>query len=145
MFSLLQGLIKIFFLKVEYEGELRISESNLFHSTNADEKKKLRRKLFLTLNSAITKFWPFLVWYELLFEGLKWNKYFGECFFNNFGNDAKFFETIIYFEEILILAPDKFRRKNLQQVFVERNCYKFYQLLRHHDLDEVSRMIYKLY
>ena len=31
---------KTFFLKVEYEGELRIFESNLFHSTNADEKKK---------------------------------------------------------------------------------------------------------
>ena len=51
----------------------------------------------------------------------------------------------MYFEEILILAPDKLRQKNLQQVFVEINCYKFYQLLRHHDLDEVSRMIYKLY
>ena len=49
-------IIIIFLLKVEYEGELRISESNLFHSTNADEKKKLRKKLFLTLNSAITKF-----------------------------------------------------------------------------------------
>ena len=49
-------IIIIFLLKVEYEGELRISESNLFHSTNADEKKKLRKKLFLTLISAITKF-----------------------------------------------------------------------------------------
>ena len=40
--SLLRGLIKfkIFFLKDEYEGELRISESNLFHSTNAGEKKQ---------------------------------------------------------------------------------------------------------
>ena len=50
--SLLRGLVKfkIFFLKAEYEGELRISESNLLHSTNADEKNELRKKLFLTLN-----------------------------------------------------------------------------------------------
>ena len=36
----LRGLIrfKIFFLKVEYEEELRISKSNLFHSTNAGRK-----------------------------------------------------------------------------------------------------------
>ena len=30
---------KIFFLKIKYEGELRISESNLFHSNNAGGKK----------------------------------------------------------------------------------------------------------
>ena len=49
--SLPRGLMKFktFFLKVEYEGELRISESDLFHSTNADGKKKLRKKLSLTL------------------------------------------------------------------------------------------------
>ena len=43
--SLLQGLTKfiIFFLKVEYEGELRIPKSNLFHSTNANEKKKRKK------------------------------------------------------------------------------------------------------
>ena len=34
---------KIFFLKIKYEGELRISESNLFHSNNAGGKKKLRK------------------------------------------------------------------------------------------------------
>ena len=36
----LRGLIrfKIFFLKVEYEEELRISKSNLFHSTSAGGK-----------------------------------------------------------------------------------------------------------
>ena len=47
-----RGLIKfkIFSLKVEYEGELGIPESNLFHSTNADGKKELRKKLFSTLN-----------------------------------------------------------------------------------------------
>ena len=39
----------MFFLKIEYEGELPISESNLFHSTNADGKKKFR-KLFITSN-----------------------------------------------------------------------------------------------
>ena len=45
--SLLQGLIKfkIFFLKVEDEGELRIFETNLFHSINADGKNELRKKL----------------------------------------------------------------------------------------------------
>ena len=39
--SLLRGRTKFetSFLKIEYEGELRISESNLFHSVNADEKK----------------------------------------------------------------------------------------------------------
>ena len=36
---------KIFFLKVEYEGELQISESNLFHSTNTDGKKEPRKKI----------------------------------------------------------------------------------------------------
>ena len=35
----------IVFLKVEFEGELRISESNLFHSTNADVKKELKKLL----------------------------------------------------------------------------------------------------
>ena len=77
---LLRGLIKfqIFFLKVEYEGELRILESNLFHSTNADGKKK-SKKLFLTLHWEITKFWLLPVWYELLFEGIKSHKYFGNC------------------------------------------------------------------
>ena len=45
--SLLQGLIKfkIFFLKVEYEEELRIFEPKLFHSINADGKNELRKKL----------------------------------------------------------------------------------------------------
>ena len=77
---LLRGFIKskIFFLKVEYKRELRISESNLFHSTNADGKKELRKKLFLILNWGITKFWQFLVWYEMLFEGIKSDKYFGD-------------------------------------------------------------------
>ena len=39
--SLLRGLIKliIYFSKIEFEGELQISKFNLFHSTNADEKK----------------------------------------------------------------------------------------------------------
>ena len=48
---LLGGLIKfkIFSLKVEYERELRLCESNLFHSTNADGIIELRKKLFLTL------------------------------------------------------------------------------------------------
>ena len=45
--SLLQGLIKfkIFLFKVEYEGESRISEFNLFHSTNADGKKRIKEKI----------------------------------------------------------------------------------------------------
>ena len=34
----------------EYDGELRISESNLIHSTSANGEKTLRKKLFLTLN-----------------------------------------------------------------------------------------------
>ena len=69
---LLQGLIKfkIFFLKVKYEGELWISESILFHTTNADEKKELTKKLFLILNWTITKFRLFLVLHEMLFEGI---------------------------------------------------------------------------
>ena len=62
---LLPGLIKlkISYLKVEYEAELRISESNLYHSTNADGNKELRKKLFLISNWGITKFWLFLLWY----------------------------------------------------------------------------------
>ena len=47
---------KIFFLKIEYEEELQISESNLFHPTNTDRKIELRKKLFLTLNWGIYKF-----------------------------------------------------------------------------------------
>ena len=55
---LLRGLLKfkIFFLKTECEGELQISESNLFHSTNADGKKVLSKKLFLVLNLRIPSF-----------------------------------------------------------------------------------------
>ena len=37
---------KIFFLKIKYEGELRISESNLFHSNNASG-KKIKKSYFL--------------------------------------------------------------------------------------------------
>ena len=90
--SLLRGLIKfkIFFLNVEYEGELRISESKLSHST-------------------IAKFWLFLVWFELPFEGIKSNKNFGD-FLKNFCKRRKVLETIVYFEEILIVAPDKASR-----------------------------------
>ena len=74
--SLLRGLIrfKIFSLKAEYKGELRISESNLFHSANADGKKRIN------LNWGIIKLRLFLVWYEVLFEGIKSYKYFGICF-----------------------------------------------------------------
>ena len=36
---------KMFFLKVEYEGEFQISELNLFHSTNTDGKKEPRKKI----------------------------------------------------------------------------------------------------
>ena len=43
-------------MKVEYEGELQISESSLFPSTNAYGKKELRKKLFLTLNWELTTF-----------------------------------------------------------------------------------------
>ena len=63
----------MFFLKTEYEGELRISASNLFHSINSEGKKELRETLFLIpLNWGIPKFWLFLGWYELFFEGIKW-------------------------------------------------------------------------
>ena len=56
--SLLRGIIKFtFFLKkIEYGGELRISDYKSVHLTNADRKKELRKKLFLTLNWKITKF-----------------------------------------------------------------------------------------
>ena len=45
--SLLRGLIKFncFFLKFEYEGELQISEPNLFRSTNNDRKKEIKEKV----------------------------------------------------------------------------------------------------
>ena len=47
--QLLRGLIKFkfFFLKVGYEGELQISESKLFHSTNVDGKKRIKEKVIL--------------------------------------------------------------------------------------------------
>ena len=55
--SSLGGLIK-FFMKIKYKVELRTFKSNLFHSTNADRKKDLRKQLFLVLNlnSGSTKF-----------------------------------------------------------------------------------------
>ena len=45
--SLLRGLrkFKIFSLKIEYEGEQPKSECNLFHSTNADGKKRIKKKV----------------------------------------------------------------------------------------------------
>ena len=60
--SLPRGLtkFKIFFLKVDCEGELRISESNLLHSANTDGKKELRKDLFLTLNWGASSFSYFL-------------------------------------------------------------------------------------
>ena len=41
--------IKTILWKVQHEGELGISESNLFHSTNADGKKELRKKLYAVI------------------------------------------------------------------------------------------------
>ena len=69
--SLQWGLIKlkVFFLKVEYKGDLRISEFNSLHLTNADAKKSSNNNN----NVEIAKFLPFLVCYELLFEGIKSN------------------------------------------------------------------------
>ena len=72
-------MFKIFFLKVECEEKLRISESNLFHPTNANQKKELKKELFLILNCEIAKFRLFLALHELLFEGIKSNQYFGGC------------------------------------------------------------------
>ena len=43
-------MFKSFFSKVEYEGELRISEFNLFQSIDAEGTKIRREKIFLTLN-----------------------------------------------------------------------------------------------
>ena len=42
--------------KVELEGELRLSEFNLFHSINDDGQKRIEEKLFLTLIWKITKY-----------------------------------------------------------------------------------------
>ena len=52
--SLLRDLIKFktILLKVQYEGELRISESNLFHSTNADG-KRIKKKVTTMLYEVI--------------------------------------------------------------------------------------------
>ena len=51
---LLWDLIKFktILLKVQYEGELRISESNLFHSTNADG-KRIKKKVTTMLYEVI--------------------------------------------------------------------------------------------
>ena len=80
--SLLQGLIKfkIFFLKVEYGGVLRISKSKLFHSTNTD-KKRNKEKVIPYFKLGNHQVLTIFFWYELLFEGIKLNKYFGECSF----------------------------------------------------------------
>ena len=60
---LLRGPIKfnVFFLKVEYEGEFQIYESNFFHSTNVDGKElkntipyfKLRKNQVLTMSCLV--------------------------------------------------------------------------------------------
>ena len=42
-------VFKIFFSKVEYEGELRISQFNLFQSIDTEGKNIRREKIFLTL------------------------------------------------------------------------------------------------
>ena len=41
--------VNIFFLKVEYEGEFQICESNFFHATNADGKELKKAILYLKL------------------------------------------------------------------------------------------------
>ena len=73
--SLRRGPVKfkIFFLKIEEKGKQPKSEYSLFHSINADGKKKMK-KVFLTLDWGIAKFWLFLVWHELGSEGIKSNK-----------------------------------------------------------------------
>ena len=51
----------IFFLKVEYEGEFQIYESNFFHSTNADGKElkkaipyfKLKKNQVLSMSCSV--------------------------------------------------------------------------------------------
>ena len=48
------------------------------------KKKELRKKLFLTLNWGIPNLWLFLLWYVLLFEEIKSNKYFENCSFTIF-------------------------------------------------------------
>ena len=52
--SFLEDLIKFktILLKVQCEGELRISESNLFHSTNADG-KRIKKKVTTMLYEVI--------------------------------------------------------------------------------------------
>ena len=104
--SLLRVLrnFKIFSLKGEYEGELRISESNLFHSTNADVNNELSKKLFLILNCGISKFRLFLVWYEILFEGINSYYYFRDWSLTILWKTESFRN---HFEEILILVFDK--------------------------------------
>ena len=62
---LLRGLMKfqIFFKKTEYEGELQISNSNLFHQLMQME-KRIKKKVI-----------PYFELYEMLFKGIKSNKY----------------------------------------------------------------------
>ena len=54
--QLLRGLtkIKIFFIKIKYEWESRVTESNLSHSANADENKELRKNYSLENHQVLT-------------------------------------------------------------------------------------------
>ena len=79
---------------------MKISESNLFYSTNANGKKELTKKLFLTLKGESSSFDYYCFGMSCYLELSQ------ILFFTNFVKDTVL-ETIIYFEETLILAIDK--------------------------------------
>ena len=51
-------------------------DSGFFHSLNINGEKESRKKLFLTLNSRVPKFWLMFVLHKLLFGGVRSKKYF---------------------------------------------------------------------
>ena len=92
---------KTFFLKVEYEGELRIFESNLFHSTNADEKKKKKR-----IKEKVIPYCNLLFSMNWFSKKLNEINILGTVIYQ-FCKGRKVFKIIFYFEENLMPALDK--------------------------------------
>ena len=93
-------------MKESYEYPNLLYSIRLMVMKKKKKKKKSSKKLFLVLNWGITKFRLFLVWYEMFFEGIKSYLFFGDCSLT-FCKRMEVFETIVCFEEILILALDK--------------------------------------
>ena len=74
-----RGLTKIKMFFLELDTKKSCEYPNPSYSIQVMLMEKKLKKLFLTFNWVITKFRLFLVWYELIFAGIKSYKYFGDC------------------------------------------------------------------